>query len=185
MKKSITAIAFVCITAASAQLLSANDNALKPLPLPQLFDISGTKSGQDWKHVYLKSAEGVAINIDYKTFSQPGQLSMRTMANPIWINVMYPKLNGNEKVRVIINNILKCTNGISQYDCNKIKDNKIVDLKFAGNGRFTAQVPGELFLVQNGPYVNYFYGQQLSAVISGHWLKDPVNRTNNFYFEMK
>lgn len=134
---------------------------------------------QVWKHVSFQTADRTVINIDYAVARQePDQNAgdgVIAYAVPIWINVSNPVYNGTEKVSVTI---MEPT-GWQPVD---------IDLEYiedAGGKRFTGRSGQRIALVGRSSGVDYPNKiKELSVLVNGVCLTDPVSDSRNFKFRM-
>ncbi|MFH0920890.1 MAG: hypothetical protein V1913_11060 [Fibrobacterota bacterium] len=140
------------------------------------FSFAGTKTppiihSYGWRHANLKATDGTAINVDYNVFRSGDEI----IADPIWVNVLNPVFSGDEKVRVVLTNYFDSSPAVS----NPVHSTQILDLKYAGQGRFSAQ-PNRVMMMQ--PEMNF--RQEIAVVIDRQWLTDPTTGSHNFKFKM-
>lgn len=135
---------------------------------------SDIKADMHWKNIRLKAADGHSIAIDYNPLS----LGSEIIAAPLWVTVANPRFTGAEKVRAVI---------MTYYDtsvmaANTLKDTQTIDLKYNGQA---FQAEGQRVQIMES-HIGYGYNfrQEISAVVDGNWLTDPVNGTHNFKFKM-
>jgi hypothetical protein len=99
----------------------------------------------------------------------------RYVASPAWLNVQRSDLGPSDHVRAVwIDN--------SQFVGQTYSQNQ-VDLSYAGNGRFTAQLPDTVEYLgdESGGLPT---SQQLAIVVDGDWLTDPVSGSHNFNLQL-
>lgn len=128
----------------------------------------------DWKHANLAAADGSVISIDYIPITAPDYV----LANPVWVNVWFSG-PAPKKVTAILSNFLYVTSGPSP-----VKDTEQVTLYHAGGGRYTGRFQRVLLSEGVYSYGGNIYRQELAINRDGEWLRDPVNGTHNFRFQM-
>ncbi len=125
-----------------------------------------------WRHVGLRAEDGTGIKIDFNAVS----IGNRIMATPVWINVSNSALKGGENVTAVL---------INYYDnSNQIESTQNIVLKYAGDGKFTAQADRIEVLQRSHNGSIYFCRQEIAVVVDGNWLVDPVTGVHNFKFNM-
>lgn len=127
-----------------------------------------------WKRANLRATDGTAIAVDYVPITAPNY----TMANPVWVN-LWVNDGGSHRIRVILTNFLVTSGGPAV-----VKETQQVWLSPAGNGRYTGQF--QRIMLSEGIYTygGKLYRQELVVEKDGVMLKDPVNGTNSFKFQM-
>lgn len=127
-----------------------------------------------WKRANLRAADGTAIAVDYVPITAPNY----TMANPVWVN-LWVNDGGSHRIRVILTNFLVTSGGPAV-----VKETQQVWLSPAGSGRYTGQF--QRIMLSEGVYTygGRLYRQELAVEKDGVMLKDPVNGTNSFKFQM-
>lgn len=141
--------------------------------------IAAAGGGQVWKHIAFQAADKTVINIDYAISRQdPGQSAgdgVVAYAVPMWINVVNPAYNGTEKVSVTI---MEPT-GWQPVD---------IDMEYVedvGGKRFTGRAGQRIALVGRSSGVDYPKKiKELSVLVNGVCLMDPVSDSKNFKFRM-
>lgn len=127
-----------------------------------------------WKRANLRATDGTAITVDYVPITAPNY----TMANPVWVN-LWLNDGGSHRIRVILTNFLVTSGGPAV-----VKETQQVWLSPAGNGRYTGQF--QRIMLSEGIYTygGNLYRQELVVEKDGVLLKDPINGTNSFKFQM-
>ena len=93
-------------------------------------------------------------------------------AAPLWLNVIVPNANGREQIRAVVTNV-----GFYDFGSNpRIANSNQVDLAYAGNGRFTAQLPN-MDIDMNGYGSRALFKQRIALVINGNWI--PMNNSGS------
>lgn len=117
----------------------------------------------DFEHAELKSSDGTSIQLDYQQgIFRDGYL----VASPLWVHVISPSLRPLDRVRVVL----------MVYDFGRQEQFEEVDLYYAAPGRFDGYLRGGLVIGREGDD----FKEQLACVVSGRWLRDPINGTSNF-----
>lgn len=151
-------------------------------------------SADSWSHINLRSADQTSINVDYvphflsDTSHKPTNIYT---ADPIHINVMGSRLTGAQHVRVIVSNY-EVTPENQWY----LEAMYTLDLTWCGH-HYTGELR-EAKLSRSHIPIDYKpmtirrqgYGgitsftQDLSVVVDGVWLQDPISQSHNFKFNL-
>lgn len=135
----------------------------------------------------LRSVENANISLEYgKAYEQTNSNKPTSMVSTegLSINVERSDLNEGDNVRAVFQN--KKTfkgNSNSNYRTDFNNDVQIVDLKYVGEGKFTAPLQ-DVILSSNGYSGNLFTAQECSLVINGEWQDDPMNASHNFQMNL-
>lgn len=135
----------------------------------------------EWKHNYLRSSDGADISVDYKYMSERASI----FASPVWLNVLLPAgVHCPTSLRVVFENHYDLV-GFHQ---NTLEKQHIVDLYAASSVgsrcRYTGRLPFVLLSSSQRSY-GYNYRQELSLVVNGRWLKDPISNSTTFKLKMR
>lgn len=182
MRTKVAVLAFVVIIVyafAVARARHAPPYDLRDAVADNGAGLAAAGPGHVWKHVSFQAADMTVINIDYAVASQePDQNAgdgVVAYAVPMWINVINPAYNGTEKVSVTI---MEPT-GWQPVD---------IDLEYVedvGGKRFTGRSGQRIALVGRSSGVDYSKKiKELSVLVNGVSLTDPVSDSKNFKFRM-
>lgn len=127
-----------------------------------------------WKRANLRATDGTAIAVDYVPITAPNYV----MANPVWVN-LWVNDGGSHRIRAILTNFLVTSGGPAV-----VKETQQVWLTHAGDGRYTGQFQRVMLSEGVYSYGGNLYRQELVVEKDGVMLKDPVNGTNSFKFQM-
>ena len=153
-------------------LLASDRQQAAPVPAAVPAPEIAKSRQENWRHVRLVAADGTVVTVDYSVLDLVGSV----IAAPVWVNVEGRNL-GN--VRVVLLNYYAFQNGPL-----KLQDTQQTDLKYAGGTRFTGQFQKVLMSEGTYMYGGNLFRQELSVVVNGKWLRDPISNTNNFKFQM-
>ena len=142
--------------------------------------VSATSPSDVWRHNTLRSAEPTPANISldyqYKRGAQSPNLGSTVVTDPLWLNVQRPDLGPNDKVHAVWLEGDRYRMG-SPNMRGRVSE---VELAYAGNGRFTAELPDTVAYSGAAGGAESQHVQQLALQVDGDWLTDPVNQTHNF-----
>jgi hypothetical protein len=127
-----------------------------------------------WKRANLKAADGTIIAVDYTPITAPNYV----LANPVWVN-LWVNDGGAHRIRAILSNFLVTSGGPAV-----VKETQQVWLTAAGNGRYTGQFQRVMLSEGVYTYGGRLYRQELVVEKDGAMLKDPINGTQSFKFQM-
>lgn len=128
-----------------------------------------TASASDWKRIQLTSANGTQVNLDYKISCQQYSLGPACNVYPLWVNVIGGNVRQDSRVRIVLKNLPMDNHGMYVN-----RETDVVDLNFAEGARFTAPVR-----MSTNAFRHF---QEISVVVDGHWLRDPMSGSGNFQF---
>ena len=136
---------------------------------------SVTARGDDWKHVWLHSSQGVQIQLDW--MAQHSESLSGVVANPLWVNVSQPDLSEKDLVRISLEN--KCF-VLHRFSPRGLEDSKqVVELSYAEKGRFTALMKPVMIFV-SGSIFGQGCVQAVSVLVNGEEQIDPVSGKAEF-----
>lgn len=141
--------------------------------------LSSQLSIAEWKQITLLSSEGINIHIDYEV--KPGAINCYkctryTYAEPLYINIQHSGLHPSDQVRVVLMN-----NANSSYSS---QERRVLDLHHVAGETFSIELAPLIIKTDNYGWMNDYH-QELAVVINGKWLKDSINGTSNFKFQLK
>ncbi|OFZ21320.1 MAG: hypothetical protein A2X94_07680 [Bdellovibrionales bacterium GWB1_55_8] len=142
--------------------------------------VSFSVNAADWKHVFLTSADGTKISLDYQSreenVASPGRSPvMETSAHPFWINIVNPAFDSQDRVQaVLITFAIKEGGAVLQHDV------KTLDLSYAGDHRFTAETdPVSIFRTDFSTYTDFI--QELSISVNDN----AMGGASRFHFQLE
>jgi hypothetical protein len=101
---------------------------------------------------------------------------IQDFANPLWLNVTQSNLGPSDTVHAVWMQGVESNNGQVQMNGPATQ----ADLTYAGNGRFTVQLPKTLVEDANLDRSNAFPVQQLELAIDGQWQTNPASGQPTF-----
>lgn len=140
-----------------------------------------------WFHTRLQSTSAAKINLDFEKRSfvtNSNKPSRVTEADNVWANVSRKDLKKTDQVRLVITTESEFVGNSNSGNAHSTSSNtQIVDLKYAGKHRFTAEL-ADLLLREDGYGGQTKTRQRVAVVINGEWQTDPVGATHDFNVDL-
>jgi hypothetical protein len=149
-----------------------------------------------WSHIVLQSDDGIGISVDYVSHYIEDHTSYKPTnvdkADPVYANVWSDSFTGHENVRVVFMNYETCWKTSVPYAYT-------IDLAWHEDhysANISQDAPIERSYLHWSPGTqpittrwsgyggNHPWCQEVSVVVDGTWLVDPISHRNNFSFDM-
>lgn len=139
-----------------------------------------------WSHVVpLKSPEGLALQIDFKTYRHHSEGCYSCpeflMAAPLWFNVSGDMLKPTSKVSVVLVNFRHPPEYVNIPV--EQKNSVAVELKWDETAKKFTGDTAPIAIWDSGTGGTYTYTQEAAVVVDGTWYKH--GKDENFKFDMK
>jgi hypothetical protein len=135
-----------------------------------LSPISSQAGDLGWRHIDLRSEQGMQIRVNFRVECQVYSLGRVLSAPEVWVEATHPHIHKWAHVRAVFN---------SGKRSGEPMQGKIFDLEYRGGEKASAPYPyGYSNELGAGTW------QELSVVLSDSWQTDPISHTNNFRFSM-
>lgn len=159
--------------------------------------ISSSFAADTWKHLLLQSEDGVKITVDYQVHYRQSSSSRpqnEIVVCPMHFNVWYDDPAHNDRVVLFFQNKQRQVGAdytsAEQYNYYPqfYGDHFSVEFQqgdrhYQDGARSRINTPC-MYIYSDGFSGRWFYSQELSVQINGHWLTDPISGTHNFRFNL-